>query len=76
MGKSFQRDERQRDEVAIWEHLTYIEALLSRNISIVELACWAPLASAKETLIRSTSGKNLPSASSQTGRELGLQQTP
>jgi DNA-binding GntR family transcriptional regulator len=52
------RDERQRNEVAIREHLTYIEALLSRNISIVELACRAHLASAKETLMRSTSGKN------------------
>ena len=49
-------DERQRNEVAIREHLTYIEALLSRNASMVELACRAHLASAKETLIRSTSG--------------------
>jgi len=56
------QDERQRNEVAIREHLTYIEALLSRNISIVELACRAHLASAKETLIRSTSGKNPGSA--------------
>jgi DNA-binding GntR family transcriptional regulator len=53
------RDERMRNEVAIREHLTYIEALLSRNASIVELACRAHLASAKETLMRSTSGKNL-----------------
>jgi DNA-binding GntR family transcriptional regulator len=51
-------DERQRNEVAIREHLTYIEALLSRNVSIVQLACRAHLASAKETLIRSTAGKN------------------
>lgn len=49
-------DERQRNEVAIREHLTYIEALLSRNLSMVELACRAHLTSAKETLIRSTSG--------------------
>lgn len=48
------RDERQRNEVAIREHLTYIEALLSRNASIVELACRAHLASAKETLMRSS----------------------
>lgn len=53
------RDERQRNEVAIREHLTYIDALLGRNVSIVELACRAHLASAKETLMRSTSGKNL-----------------
>jgi DNA-binding GntR family transcriptional regulator len=51
-------DERQRNEVAIREHLTYIEALLSRNVSIVELACRAHLTSAKETLIRSTVGQD------------------
>ena len=49
-------DERQRNEVAIREHLAYTEALFSRNASMVELACRAHLASAKETLIRSTSG--------------------
>jgi DNA-binding GntR family transcriptional regulator len=48
-------DERQRNEVAIREHLTYIDALLTRNVNIVELACRAHLASAKETLLRSTS---------------------
>jgi DNA-binding GntR family transcriptional regulator len=48
-------DERQRNQVAIKEHLTYMEALLSRNSSMVELACRAHLASAKETLMRSSS---------------------
>ena len=52
------QDERQRNELAIREHLTYIEALLSRNVSIVELACRAHLASARETLMRSTSGQD------------------
>ena len=51
------QDERQRNEVAVREHLTYIEALLSRNPALVELACRAHLASAKETLIRSTSSR-------------------
>jgi DNA-binding GntR family transcriptional regulator len=51
------QDERQRNEVAVREHLTYIEALISRNDSIVELACHAHLASAKETLLRSTSSE-------------------
>jgi DNA-binding GntR family transcriptional regulator len=51
------QDERQRNEIAIREHLTYIQALLSRNPSIVQLACRAHMASAKETLMRSTSGK-------------------
>jgi DNA-binding GntR family transcriptional regulator len=46
------RDERQRNEVAIREHLTYIEALLSRNVALVELACRAHLASARDTLLR------------------------
>jgi DNA-binding GntR family transcriptional regulator len=48
-------DERQRNEVAIREHLTYIEALLSRNVAMIELACRAHLSSARETLLRSTS---------------------
>jgi DNA-binding GntR family transcriptional regulator len=51
------RDERQRNEVAAREHLTYIMALLSRNVAMVELACRAHLASAKETLIKSTSAQ-------------------
>ena len=49
-------DERQRNEVAIREHLAYIEALFSRDTSKIELACRAHLASAKATLIRSTAG--------------------
>lgn len=49
------RDERQRNEVAIREHLAYIEALLSRNAASVRRACRAHLASAKTTLISSTS---------------------
>jgi DNA-binding GntR family transcriptional regulator len=52
------REERQRNEVAIREHLTYIEALLSRSISMTELACRAHLTSARETLIRATSGND------------------
>ena len=53
------RDERQRNAIAIKEHLTYIDALLSRNSAIVELACRAHLASAKETLMRSTSAREV-----------------
>lgn len=49
------RDERQRNETAIREHLAYIEALLSRNAASVRRACRAHLASAKTTLIRATS---------------------
>lgn len=48
------QDERKRNEAAIHEHLTYIEALLSRNLSMVDLACRAHLSSAKQTLLRST----------------------
>ena len=62
-------DERQRNEVAIREHLTYIEALLSRNVSIVELACRAHLTSAKETLIRSTLGQAPPSTKARQRRQ-------
>jgi DNA-binding GntR family transcriptional regulator len=49
------RDEHQRNEAAIGEHRTTIEALLRRDVPIVELACRAHLTSAKETLLRSTS---------------------
>lgn len=52
-------DERQRNEVAIREHLVYIEALANRQASIVHLACRAHLASARETLIRSISEPQL-----------------
>ena len=50
------RDERQRNEVAIREHVEYIDALLSRDPSRTESACRTHLASARETLIRSTEG--------------------
>jgi DNA-binding GntR family transcriptional regulator len=47
--------ERLRNEVAIGEHLAYIDALLQRDASRIEKACRAHLLSARETLIRSTS---------------------
>jgi DNA-binding GntR family transcriptional regulator len=50
------RDERQRNEVAIREHLAYIDALLGRDAARVDRACRAHLASARETLLRSTAG--------------------
>jgi DNA-binding GntR family transcriptional regulator len=50
------RDERQRNEVALREHLVYIDALRRRDTAAVERACQAHLTSARETLIRSTSG--------------------
>jgi DNA-binding GntR family transcriptional regulator len=46
------KDERQRNEVAIREHLTYIDALESCNPALIELACRAHLTSARETLLR------------------------
>jgi DNA-binding GntR family transcriptional regulator len=49
------RDERQRNEVAIREHLAYVDALSSRNPEAIDHACRAHLASARHTLIRSTS---------------------
>jgi DNA-binding GntR family transcriptional regulator len=51
-------DERQRNEAAIREHLTYIDALFTRNAGMVELACRAHLGSARDTLLRSTSGES------------------
>ncbi len=48
------QDERQRNEVAIREHLDYIDALIDRDVSRVEASCRAHLTSAKQTLINST----------------------
>lgn len=50
------KDERQRNEVAIREHLTYMDALQTRNPELIDLACRAHLASARETLVRSILG--------------------
>ena len=63
------QDERQRNEVAIREHLAYIDALFGTNASMVELACRAHLASARQTLIRATSGEETPSQKSRSRRE-------
>jgi DNA-binding GntR family transcriptional regulator len=49
------RDERQRNEVAIKEHLDYIDALLSRDRRAIGAACRAHLASAKLTLMQAVS---------------------
>jgi DNA-binding GntR family transcriptional regulator len=48
-------DERQRNEVAIDEHIKYIDALFSRDAAAVERACRAHLRSAKQTLLTATS---------------------
>jgi DNA-binding GntR family transcriptional regulator len=64
------QDERQRNEVAIREHVTYIDALLSRNASLIELACKDHLTSAKETLIRSTSGHERKAANREIGARI------
>jgi DNA-binding GntR family transcriptional regulator len=48
-------DERQRNEVAIREHLAYIDALISRSAAATESACRSHLASARTTLLRSIS---------------------
>ncbi|RUM26087.1 GntR family transcriptional regulator [Rhizobium vallis] len=47
------RDERTRNEVAIREHLALIDALESRNISLIDRTCRSHLTSARETLLRS-----------------------
>jgi DNA-binding GntR family transcriptional regulator len=49
------RDERQRNEVAIGEHLAYIDTLLARDRRKVEQACRAHLSSARQTLRRAFS---------------------
>jgi DNA-binding GntR family transcriptional regulator len=49
------RDERQRNEVAVREHLDYIDALQAQDTTMIERACRAHLGSARQTLISSTS---------------------
>ncbi len=49
-------DEAARNAAALAEHLTYIEALMARDPARVEAACKAHLASARQTLLRSTRG--------------------
>ena len=46
-------DERQRNEVALLEHLDYIEALVSRDPGRIEMACKSHLKSARKTLVAS-----------------------
>lgn len=50
------KDERKRNEVAIREHLAYIDALKSKNAASIEQACRTHLASAKQTLITAILG--------------------
>jgi len=49
------RDERQRNEVALREHLAFIAALQKRKPAPIERTCRVHLASARETMIRSIS---------------------
>ena len=74
------QDERLRNEVAIREHLRYIDALISRKVPAVATACRAHLTSARETLLRSTvaqgaersgSVSKLPHAAARTARLRG-----
>jgi DNA-binding GntR family transcriptional regulator len=62
-------DERQRNEFAIREHVAYIDALVSRSAAKVQVACKAHLASARTTLLRSTSEEELvPGQAANRGR--------
>ncbi|MDX8524145.1 GntR family transcriptional regulator [Mesorhizobium sp. MSK_1335] len=47
------QDEKQRNKAALLEHITYIDALESRNSARIAKACRAHLASARATLMRS-----------------------
>lgn len=51
------RDERNRNAVAIREHLAYIAALKSRDAARVEAACNQHLASARTTMLESFTGR-------------------
>ncbi|WP_196260755.1 GntR family transcriptional regulator [Pelagibacterium limicola] len=58
------RLEKQRNTVAIREHLAYIEALLSRDLERARAASLAHLATARQTLLAST-GTTVPIETSQ-----------
>ncbi len=47
------RDERERNIVAIHEHLTYIDALQRRDVDAVAESCKAHMTTARQTLISS-----------------------
>jgi DNA-binding GntR family transcriptional regulator len=49
------RSERHRNEVALNEHLAYIDALLRQDDKAIERACTTHLTSARETLLRASS---------------------
>lgn len=46
-------DERQRNEVAIYEHLAYIDALVKGDVTAIEATCRTHLQSARLTMTRS-----------------------
>lgn len=50
------KDEKQRNRVAIIEHLAYIDGLFSGDVAKVERSCREHLASARQTLIQSLVG--------------------
>jgi DNA-binding GntR family transcriptional regulator len=61
--------DRQRKEVAIREHLAYIDALISGSASTTKLACRTHLASARKTLLRAiTEEQPRPAQASTRGR--------
>jgi DNA-binding GntR family transcriptional regulator len=54
------RDEKQRNRIAILEHLACIDALMSRDMAAVERTCGHHLNSARETLINSLLSSDEP----------------
>jgi DNA-binding GntR family transcriptional regulator len=56
------RDEKQRNRIAILEHLACIDALMSRDMAAVERTCGHHLNSARETLINSLLSSEEPQA--------------
>jgi DNA-binding GntR family transcriptional regulator len=61
-------DERERNRVAIHEHLEYIEALFSRDPRRIELSCKTHLNSARKTLLASIGAPESRERSSARGR--------
>ncbi|KMO35898.1 GntR family transcriptional regulator [Methylobacterium tarhaniae] len=55
-------DEKERNRVALMEHLDYIAALRSRDLRLIDLRCRAHLRTARATLLRSIAGGPLGGA--------------
>ncbi len=70
------RDEKERNIVAIREHLAYIEAIESREAGAVEARCRAHMATARKTLLASIGGGDAGGRPRRQGAGLKIRNLP